>query len=85
MPPRRDPLAWLDHVPLIPLAVGALFLGLAPFTPEPHLWQKLKMLAAGQLTRPIDILDLAMHAALPLLLVLKLARRRRASPQPPPG
>lgn len=78
----RELLAWLDHVPLLPLAVGALFLGLAPFTPEPHLWQKLKMLAAGELTRPIDVFDLIMHAALPLLLLLKLARRRAAA-QPP--
>lgn len=85
MAPPRELLAWLDRVPLIPLAVGALFLGLAPFTPEPHLWQKLKMLAVGQLTRPIDIFDLVMHAALPLLLVLKLARRRRAASQPPSG
>lgn len=85
MAPPRELLAWLDNVPLIPLAVGALFLGLAPFTPEPHLWEKLKMLAVGQLTRPIDIFDLVMHAALPFLLVLKLARRRRAASQPPPG
>lgn len=79
----REPLAWLDHVPLIPLAAGALFLGLAPFAPEPHLWEKLEMLVAGQLSRPIDIFDLVMHAALPLLLVLKLARRARAAAQPP--
>jgi hypothetical protein len=66
---------WLDRLPLIPLAIGALLLGLAPFTPEPHLWEKLKMLAAGTLQRPIDIFDLFMHAALPLLFALKLARR----------
>lgn len=83
MAPPRDLLAWLDHVPLIPLAVGAAFLGLAPFMPEPHLWEKLKMLAAGQLFRPIDIFDLLMHAALPLLLALKLARRARAAAQRP--
>jgi hypothetical protein len=82
---QRELLAWLDHVPLIPLAVGALFLGLAPFSPEPHLLQKMKMLAAGQLTRPLDIFDLVMHAALPLLLVLKLARRGRTASQPPAG
>lgn len=69
-----SPLRWLDAVPLIPLAVGAVLLGLAPITPEPHLWQKLKMLAAGQLTRPVDIFDLVMHGALPLVLLVKLAR-----------
>lgn len=71
-----SPLRWLDAVPLLPLAVGAILLGLAPVTPEPHLWQKLKMLAAGQLSRPVDIFDLVMHGALPLLLALKLARHR---------
>ncbi len=71
---ERSPLRWLDHMPLIPLAVGAIFLGLAPLLPEPHLWQKLKLLAAGQLTRPLDVLDLFMHASLPLLLGVKLLR-----------
>lgn len=80
------PLRWLDAVPLIPLAAGALLLGLAPVTPEPHLWQKAKMLAAGELARPIDIFDLLMHGALPLVLVLKLARQhqvRRHAPRSP--
>lgn len=49
-------------------------MGLAPFAPEPHLWQKLKMLAAGTLTRPMDIFDLVLHGALPLLLGLRLVR-----------
>ena len=71
-------LRWLDQIPLVPLLAGALFLGLAPVVPEPHLWQKLKMLAAGTLTRPLDIFDLVMHAALPLLALLKLARLRHS-------
>jgi len=72
---RRDVLAWLDRVPLGILAVGAVLLGLAPFIPEPHLWEKLKMLAAGSLTKPIDIFDLVMHASLLLLLGLKFFRQ----------
>ena len=67
-------LAVLDHIPLNILIIAALALGLAPFFPEPHLWEKLKMLAAGTLTRPIDIFDLLMHAAPVLLLALKLLR-----------
>jgi len=47
-------------------------LGLAPFTPEPHLLEKLKMLIAGELVRPIDIFDLVLHGAPWVLLVLKL-------------
>ncbi len=68
-------LAWLDRFPLGLLVIGALLLGLAPFMPEPHLWEKLKMLAAGTLARPIDIFDLLLHASLPVLLVLKLIRQ----------
>ena len=45
-------LAWLDRFPLGLFIIGALLLGLSPFMPEPHLWEKLKMLAAGALTRP---------------------------------
>ena len=72
-------MAWLDRIPLLLLVPLALFLGLAPFAPEPHLWEKLKMLAGGTLSRPIDILDLLYHGVPVLLLALKLvliARRR---------
>jgi len=65
---------WLDQIPLWALIVGAVLLGLAPFTPEPHLWQKLQMLADGTLSRPIDIFDLVMHASLPALLAVRLVR-----------
>ena len=67
-------MPWLDRIPLTALIIAALALGLAPFVPEPHLWQKLKMLANGTLSRPIDIFDLVMHASLPLLLAAKLLR-----------
>lgn len=67
-------LTLIDRIPLVPLAIGAVFLGLAPFVPEPHLVEKLRMLVAGDLKRPLDIFDLVMHAALPVLLVIKLLR-----------
>lgn len=67
-------LVWLDRLPLWLLLVLALTLGLAPFVPEPHLWEKLKLLAAGQLVRPIDIFDLLLHAVPWLLLLAKLGR-----------
>ena len=67
-------LAWLDRLPLYLLVAVALTLGLAPFAPEPHVWEKLKMLAAGDLTRPIDIFDLVLHAAPWALLLAKLWR-----------
>lgn len=70
-------LNWLDRIPLNALVIAALLLGLAPFVPEPHLWQKLKMLFAGDLRRSIDIFDLFMHGAPAVLLALKLARGTR--------
>lgn len=53
--------------------IACLTLGLAPFVPEPHIWEKLKMLASGTLSKPIDIFDLLMHAAPFIVAALKLA------------
>lgn len=69
--------AWLDKISYGTIAIPALFLGLAPFYPEPHLVEKLKMLAAGTLTRPIDIFDLFLHSAPLLLLLIKWLRERK--------
>lgn len=49
----------LSYRLLIPLA---LVLGLAPFYPRPHVVEKLGMLLAGTLVKPIDIFDLVWHA-----------------------
>lgn len=64
----------LDRIPMTIAVLAALTLGLAPFVPEPHIWEKLKMLAAGTLTRPIDIFDLLLHAAPWVVLIAKLVR-----------
>ena len=49
----------LDYKILIPIV---LLLGFAPFYPQPHIVEKLGMLAAGTLKKPIDIFDLLWHA-----------------------
>ena len=66
-------MKWIDRISWGLLLPVALLLGLAPFFPEPHLWEKLKMLAAGTLVKPIDIFDLIMHGAPLLLVAAKLA------------
>jgi len=76
-------MAWLDHIPWHILVLVALTLGLAPFFPEPHLWEKLKMLAQGTLQRPIDIFDLFLHATPWVLLGLKGVRQWQLVNQPP--
>jgi len=65
-------MKWLDKIPYIVITPLAIFLALAPFSPEPHLWEKLKMLFAGTLVRPVDIFDLCLHGTPLLILVLKL-------------
>jgi hypothetical protein len=62
----------LNKIPLSLLLVLCLTLGLAPFTP-PHLWEKLQMLVAGDLVKPIDIFDLLLHGTPWIVLILKLS------------
>jgi hypothetical protein len=70
----REFLNRLDWAVLI---IAAVLLGLAPFRPEPHLVEKLRMLAHGTLRRPIDILDLLFHLSPLVLIVLKLLSREK--------
>lgn len=63
----------LARIPYSILAPLALILGLAPFRPEPHLVEKLRLLSQGLLTRPLDIFDLVLHGSPLTLLGLKLA------------
>ena len=64
----------IDKLPLTALVIVALTLGLAPFTPQPHIVEKLGMLFNGSLSRPIDIFDLLLHGVPWLLLGLKFTR-----------
>lgn len=61
----------LEYKYLVPLA---LVLGFAPFYPEPHIVEKLRMLFGGTLKRPIDIFDLFWHAWPFALLGYKIYR-----------
>jgi hypothetical protein len=75
-------MKWLDRIPFAVLVPVAVVLGLAPFAPEPHLWEKLKMLFAGTLVRPIDIFDLFLHGTPLVLLLLKLVFSRSGTSGP---
>ena len=66
-------MRWLDRLPWSLVLLLCLTLGLAPFAP-PHLWEKLRMLAAGRLSEPVDWLDLLFHGAPWLLLAAKAVR-----------
>lgn len=65
---------FLDRIPWTLALLAAMTLGLAPFAPEPHIVEKLRMLAQGTLVRPIDIFDLLMHAAPWLVVIAKAVR-----------
>ena len=65
---------FLDKIPFPILLGAAAFLLLAPFSPMPHVLEKLNMLKNGTLSKPVDIFDLFFHLIPTIILVLKLYR-----------
>lgn len=65
----------LDSISWLIVIVLCLSIGLAPYAPEPHVWEKIKMLQAGNLSAGADIFDLLLHGSPWVLLVLKLLRQ----------
>ncbi len=63
-------MEFMQKLPWGLLIIACLTLGLAPFAP-PHIWEKLLMLAKGQLVKPIDWFDLILHALPWILLIAK--------------
>ena len=56
--------------------VLCITLGLAPFTPEPHVWEKIKWVVAGaDGMRPIDWFDLALHGSPWIILIWTIFKR----------
>ena len=76
-------MKWVDRLPWVWVLVIGLWLAIAPVLPEPHLIEKLRMLANGTLVQPLDIFDLALHAAPVIVLLIKsirwLTQRRKKS------
>ena len=63
----------IESIPLPFFIVLSLFLGLAPFFPEPHLVEKIRMLVNGELIKPLDMFDLLLHGTPWVLLLVKLS------------
>ena len=75
--PMQPLRRWIAGLPWSYVVIACLTLGLAPFTPEPHVWEKLKMLGSGTLSRPIDMFDFFLHGAPFIVAGLKVAAGRR--------
>ncbi len=71
----KQVLAFIDRLDWLTVLLVCATLGLAPFLPEPHVWEKLKMLATGNLVAPVDMFDLAMHGLPWAVAALKAARQ----------
>jgi len=67
-------MKFIDQLPLTVLLLIALTLGLAPFSPQPHVVEKLGMLFNGELSKSIDVFDLLLHGTPWVLLAIKLVR-----------
>jgi len=62
-----NPIIWL---------LASLTLGLAPFSPEPHVWEKIQWVFSGaQGMRPIDWFDLVLHGTPWVMLFISIVRK----------
>lgn len=66
--------SFLDKIEYPLLIIAAVLMLLAPFTPMPHIIEKLIMLREGTLKKPIDIFDLFYHLVPTVLLIIKIIR-----------
>ncbi len=69
-------MQFIDNIPMAGILLLCVLLGFAPFVPEPHIVEKLRMLSQGTLKKPLDIFDLLYHSAPFILLIIKLIRMR---------
>lgn len=61
------------------ILLACLTIGLAPFSPEPHIWGKLKWVAGGAIgMQPMDWWDLVMHGT-PFVLALRLIIKKSSA------
>jgi hypothetical protein len=67
-------LDWIDSITYSTLIPISLIIGLAPFYPKPHLFEKLQMLKDGNLKKPLDIFDLLYHLTPITILAFKVFR-----------
>jgi hypothetical protein len=69
-------MKYIDSLPFSTLIIMAIMLAIVPYPmgAMPHSLEKIQMLFAGQLTKPLDIFDLIMHTGLIVVLCIKSIR-----------
>ena len=70
-------MQFIDRLPFSLLIVMTALMLAAPFVPEPHLVEKMRMMAEGTLNQPLDIFDVFWHLLPATLLTVKVVRWRR--------
>lgn len=70
-------MKFIDNIPIGILLILCIILGLAPFVPEPHLLEKIRMLGEGKLNKAIDIFDLLYHGGPFILVIIRLFRLKK--------
>ncbi len=81
MPKYQNMQNYINQLPWIIVVILCLTLGLAPYSPQPHLVEKLILLTDGQLNNPVDIFDFLMHLSPFILLILKTSLKPKNNAQ----
>ena len=66
------------HLPLA--IISSLTLGLAPFTPEPHIWKQFLNLKLGRPMAMLDWIDIVLHGApwvFLIVVIVSMVRDKR--------
>ena len=67
-------MKFIDRIPMGILVIIAVWMAVAPISPQPHLIEKITMLFNGELVKPLDIFDLLMHGTPQIILAIKVLR-----------
>ena len=75
-------MKFIDNFSFPTLIFMATILAIVPYPMQeiPHSLEKIQMLFAGQLTKPLDIFDLIMHTGLIFVLLIKSYRHMNNKP-----
>lgn len=72
---------FLDKLPAGPVMFFGGIYFFMPVLPEPHLWEKAKMIVDGIPLMPIDYFDIVVHIAGGALALAMFVRTRKTSAQ----